>query len=872
MNDRVALSLPLGTRIGPYEIVEWLGAGGMGVVYRARDARLGRDVAIKLIADSVDQHPDRVQRFEREARAAGQLNHPNVLIVHDVGVHDGSPFIVSELLEGESLQSVLHGGALGTHKALELARQIVEGVAALHDKGLVHRDLKPDNLFVTSDGRIKVLDFGIAKLTRPDDERGIGRGAATDTQPDAVLGTAGYMSPEQVRGEVIDSRSDIFSIGAILYEMIVGRPAFVRATSADTIAAVLTEPIGEPPAVTAAPRALSRLIGRCLEKSRESRFQSARDLAFALSDLSETNVASPEKGTAARTWAIALGGAAIVVGLGIAAAFWPDRQVTRPIDDRFAAARFTRFTDWDGVEGSAEISADGRFVAFLADRSGQFAIWLSQLGTGRFTNLTGTTRIPAPSVVLRLYGFSGDGSEIWFSKLGTRRQLVPIAGGPSRVFLTEDGTAASWSPDDTQLAFFRNGDGDPLYVADRTGGNARQIVAPQPAMHNHNPVWSQEGDWIYFVRGPSSGSSFEMDVWRVRPSGEALEQLTYRKTALNFLAPIDARTLLLVARAEDQSGPWLWALDIPTKGLRRLVSGLDRYTSISASRDGRRIVGTVANPSANLWRVPLLDRIAGNADVEPYSLPTARALSPRFSGQSLFYLSGTGQSDGLWRFTGGEAVEVWKGSDGPLFQPPVVSPDGRRVAIVVRRDGAQRLEVIAADGTDARVLAPSMDVRGLATWSPDGLSIAIGGSDAAGAALFKIPVDGGEPIRLVAGEAVNPEWSPDGRLIVYNGPIISGSQPLLAIQPDGTPVKLPPIRTRPGGQRFLPDGTGIVYTYMTDFWLLDLTTKSTRQLTALNVESSTISRRGFDITPDGEAIVFDRTRENSDIVLIELPK
>ena len=232
------MTIAIGTKIGPYEIVGWLGAGGMGEVYRARDPRLGREVAIKVIPESFATDASRVRRFEQEARAAGQLNHPNILAVYDVGLHEGSPYIVSELLEGESLRSRLRGGALAARKAIDYARQIAEGLAAAHDKLIVHRDVKPDNLFITTDGRIKILDFGIAKLTRPSDDAGGRTGLPTETGAGMVVGTASYMSPEQVRGEAVDARSDLFSFGTILYEMLTGRPPFSRETAVETMAAI----------------------------------------------------------------------------------------------------------------------------------------------------------------------------------------------------------------------------------------------------------------------------------------------------------------------------------------------------------------------------------------------------------------------------------------------------------------------------------------------------------------------------------------------------------------------------------------------------------------------------------------------------------
>ena len=284
------MSLISGTKLGPYEIVAPVGAGGMGEVYRARDSRLERDVAVKVLPASFSSDADRLRRFEQEARAVAALNHPNILAIYDIGTHDGAPYLVSELLEGETLRDRLGGGALPPRKVVDYAVQIANGLAAAHEKGIVHRDLKPENLFITKDGRVKILDFGLAKLARPEEGPG-GESTApttpTMTDPGVVLGTVGYMSPEQVRGKPADQRSDIFALGAILYEMLSGQRAFHRESSVETMSAILKE---EPPELSAINRnispALERVVSHCLEKSPEQRFQSARDLAFNLGAVS----------------------------------------------------------------------------------------------------------------------------------------------------------------------------------------------------------------------------------------------------------------------------------------------------------------------------------------------------------------------------------------------------------------------------------------------------------------------------------------------------------------------------------------------------------------------------------------------------------
>jgi len=875
----VSMKIATGTLIGPYEIVGWLGAGGMGEVYRARDSRLGRDVAIKLLPEAFATDSNRLNRFEQEARAAGQLNHPNILAVYDIGTHAGAPYIVSELLEGESLRSRLQGGALPPRKAIDYARQMAEGLAAAHDKSIVHRDVKPENLFITNDGRIKILDFGIAKLRRPSDDAAAHIGLSTETAEGMVVGTAAYMSPEQVRGEPVDARSDIFSAGAVLSEMLTGRPAFARGTSAETTAAILKE---EPPAPlpTNVPLALERIVVRCLEKAREARFQSARDLAFGLEVLSGTNATVLAAGVAWRRWRTPLGIAVVMLSLFIALVSWLTWGASpRPVDNPLPNAQFSMFTNWEGAEEGAEISPDGKLVAFLSDRDGEFDLWVSQVGTGVYQNLTRDfPPLAASGFIVRKLGFSADSSEIWFNPGdGKQLMLIPWTGGTPRAFLVEGANTPAYAPDGSVVYVYKPNRDDPIYLLDRTGADVRAILGPG-TLKNVNPVWSPDNRWIYFARGSEPQDESEMDVWRLRPSGGSPERLTTQHLAINFLAPLDPRTLLYVARAEDRSGPWLWSLNVETGLSTRVPSGVDQYTSVSASRDGKRVVATVANPTASLWRVPLLDRLADDHDAQPYPVPvqTGRVLAPRFGGTSLYFLSARGARDGLWKVEDGRASEVWRGVDGALSEPPAVSPDGRRLAVVVRREGKRHLSIMAADGTNPQTLASSIEIEGAAgqgavDWSPDGRRIVTGGRDANGQGLFIIPVDTGVPVRLREGSWVNPIWSPDGNLIVYAGRSVVGQVALQWVRPDGTPVELPHVLVRPGGYRFLPNGN-LVYLpriQTLDFWLLDFATKQSRRLTSFSNQGAL---RTFDITPDGKYIVFDRSRQNSDIVLIDLQR
>ncbi len=382
-------------QVDHYQILSLLGRGGMGEVYRALDTRLGREVAFKVLPMAYSTDVDRLRRFEQEARAAGRLNHPNVLTVYAIGVHAGAPYIVTELLDGEELRTHLKQGAVPQRRALEYAQQIANGLAATHAEGIVHRDLKPENIFVTSDGRVKILDFGLAKLKPPLS------GSSVETQPlsplstapGVVMGTVGYMPPEQVRGEETDGRADIFALGVILYEMLSGRHPFSGDSAVEVMNAILKE---EPPDLSEAnPKiapVLARIVRRCLEKKPKLRFQSASDLGFALEALSSTSAPSGSPALTATAplprrrlkWLVPMVGLLVAAGLLAWHLDRSDYWWRNPL----ANAQFTPLTDFPGTEGDAAISRDGKFVAFLSDRDGPFDVWVGQIGTGGFNNLT----------------------------------------------------------------------------------------------------------------------------------------------------------------------------------------------------------------------------------------------------------------------------------------------------------------------------------------------------------------------------------------------------------------------------------------------------------------------------------------------------
>ncbi|HET7695827.1 MAG TPA: LpqB family beta-propeller domain-containing protein [Vicinamibacterales bacterium] len=911
-----------GRSLGGYRLGALLGAGGMGEVYRARDARLGRDVAIKILPPAFTRRPDRLARFEREARMLAAVNHANICAIYGVEEVDGIPLLILELVEGETLAGRIEdrrragGGGLPLPDALRIARQIADALEVAHDKGIVHRDLKPANIKITPDGVVKVLDFGLAKMVSADGSAPDLTRASTVTQGErvggAVIGTAAYMSPEQARGHAVDKRTDIWAFGCVLYEMLTGRGTFAGDTASDSIARILEREPAWSALPASTPASIRRLLVRCLAKDPRQRLRDIGDARIeidAIDDALPGAVAAPEPaaGRRARVW---LPWAALALLAAVAAA----REGLRPaaFENPLPSEGFKALTDWPGSEWGAEISPDGKAVAFLSDRDGELDLYSGLVATGVFKNLTdGVKPLVNPVGALRWTGFFPDSARLWFSIEARQKLEMPWSGGTPRAFLTDGDHTPAWSTDD-RLIYFNNLAGDYLWTADGAGRNARRIDIdwpatpgrePAEAFHNHNMVWAPDDAWIYFAHGiiRDVNRPYEMDVWRVRPSGGSPEQLTFLNTTLTYLAMLDRDTLVFVAPDEKGFGSWLWSLDVGglrTSGRlwgagrvlpRRIPTGIQQYSSVSASRNHGPVVATQANPTARLWSVAIrADRPPTEEEVVPVPLPTERALAPRYARGTesplLFFLSARGTGDRVWRFDT-TAVEITNAADEHVIETPAPSPDGRRVAVVVRDSGRKRLAVMNQDGQGSQILAASLEILGTPDWSPDGRWIAAGARDAGGMGLFAIPVDGGPPRRLVSGVATDPVWAPDGHFIIYAGLFSGGTTtarqagaPLKAVRQDGTKYDLPlvtwptgareDLRAAPDGYRFL-DQTHLVYRprpESLDFWLFDLVTGEQRQITRLSNKGNV---RGFDISPGGTRIVFDRIRQNSNIVLID---
>jgi Tol biopolymer transport system component len=571
--------------------------------------------------------------------------------------------------------------------------------------------------------------------------------------------------------------------------------------------------------------------------------------------------------------------AAATVALAIVASIWLQRVEyfwRSPIAD----ARFQSVTDFDGVEQDAAVYRDGHFVAFLSDRDGPMDVWVTQVGSGEFHNLTHGAIPELVNPSIRTVGFSPDGSLVtfWVRKPGGSGAgdigiwAAPTLGGEPRPYL--QGVAEfDWSHDGSRLTYHTPGPGDPLFVSDGSvKPENRQIFTAPAGLHCHFPLWAPDAAFIYFVQGSIPD---KLDIWRVSPSGGTPERITSHNGRVSYPVLLGRRMLLYLASDPDGSGPWLYSMDVERRIPHRLTSGLDRYTSLAASADGRRLVLTLGSPKRTLWRLRVADSPTTVSTPARISLTTSTGFYPRIGPDFLLYVSATSTSESIWKVANGTGTELWHGLGTRIIGGPAIAPDGRSIAFSVRQHGQTFLYVMQADGSNARVVSDSLDLQGAPAWAPDGQSITSAGDDHGVPHLFRVPLDGRAPVLFVGEYAVDPAWAPDGHFVVYSGPDIGTTFSVKAVTSDASAHPLPNMTLTRGARHlaFVDGGRSLVFLrgeiQHKNLWLVDLNTGAERQLTNLTPD---FDIRAFDISPDGREVVLERVQEQADVVLLDLPK
>jgi serine/threonine protein kinase len=863
------MTLSAGSRLGPYEIVAPIGAGGMGEVYRARDSRLGREVAVKVLPASFSSDPDRMRRFELEARAAGILNHPNITAVYDVGTIDGSPYVVTELLEGETLRIRLAGSALAPRRAIDFALQIAHGLAAAHEKGIVHRDLKPENLFVTKDGRVKILDFGLAKLTQREDapQHSNLPTASAATEPGVVLGTLGYMSPEQVRGKPTDARSDIFSFGAVLYEMLSGRRAFHGDSAADTMSAILRE---DPPDLSStnslvAP-AIDRIVRHCLEKNPEARFHSAHDLAFQLQfpATGETSGIAAAPSPKRRTSPALLAMGAIILVLAAALAALVLRQpanapAVRPVRFSVPIPPGTIYSP-GAISRGLSISPDGTRLVIQAFSKGQRHLFVRPLDSEKFSELEGTAGAST-------HFWSPDSRSIAFFADGKLKK-IPAAGGPAEELCPAPyDWVGTWGRDGTILfsqippaepGIFRVSErgGEPLRVLSVDTSNPLAVLWPHFLPDGRHFLF-QEFELAGKMRTLRVGSLDSRDVRVITQLASRFEYaepgyLIYVRDNALFAQPFDAKKAVLSGEptlmAENVHhffGPGHAAFSVSQTGVIAYQAAESPVRLVWLDRRGRElgilgqpaVVGFVRiSPSGNRIAVVIEDSRFGTSDL--WVFDAASGASTRLT---------SGQID--------EGAPVW-------------TPDGARLVFRVDDKGPPDIAqmVVGSPGSE-RSLLILPGVQQSEDISPDGRRLVFLQDAASTADIWLASLEGDHQpkpwLRSPFNER-NPRFSPDGRWIAYDSDE-SGTREVYVALTDGAGEKK---RISPSGGRapsWSRDGKELFYAAPDDSIVaVPVTSGASLQAgpgaSLFRLETGI---RNFDVSPDGSRFLVTTPLEKS---------
>jgi serine/threonine protein kinase/sugar lactone lactonase YvrE len=817
------MTIATGTRFGRYEVRSPLGAGGMGEVYLAQDTRLRRPVALKLLSAKLTQDEDRLRRFEQEACAASALNHPNIITIHEIGQEDSLHFMATEFVEGETLRQRMKRQRLKLREALDIGVQLADALRVAHDAGIVHRDIKPENVMVRPDGYVKVLDFGLAKLTMRQSSM-IDSQAPTlanvDTNPGTVMGTAQYMSPEQARGFEVDVRTDIWSLGCVLYEMTTAHAPFTGATTSDVIVSVLEkdpQPLGQH--LPEAPVELQRIVRKALRKDREERYQTVKDLLIDLKSLrqelefesklehslppeggggaAQSTVSDAQKTTVQTSNDSARGPAnttqqptssaeylavefkrhkrgalvalAALVLVGAAIAYFVySRAVKSPVNNSSPTflqnMQVTQLTT-SGKSIDAVISPDGKYVAYVVEEAGKQSVWLRQVAT------SSNVQILAPEdVSYQGLKFSGDSNFIYYNLwdrkgVGVIYQIPALGGAPPRKIINDTMPGVTVSPDGKHLAFVRGyaaRNEGALIVANADGTGERVLVSRKSPDGCYGGAWSPDGKSLAIVLW--NDSSKTMSLVEIPADGGPEKLITSQRWAgiggVSWLG--DGSGLVMIAADERKSPAQIWFIPYPSGEPRKITNDLNGYNNLSLTDDSSTMVTVRGRGLANVWVTSAAEThnarqiTSGNSEGG-----VGLAWTP--DGRIVYSSIISGNWD-LWMMSADGSLQKQLTFDSRANRLPAVSPDGRYIAFVSDRAGTDHIWRINIDGSNPKQLT-TVEGDSLPDFSTDGQWVLYTSTAAGKPSTWKVPVEGGTPVQVTEGQTPGAVVSPDGKLL-----------------------------------------------------------------------------------------------------------
>jgi serine/threonine protein kinase/Tol biopolymer transport system component len=905
------MTIAPGTKLGRYEIRSLLGIGGMGEVYLAEDTVLRRRVAIKLLTGDYTRSEEKLRRFEREAYAASSLNHPNIVTIYEIASEGDLHFIATEYVDGQSLRQYLRAAQLELREVLEMAIQVVSALTAAHEAGIVHRDIKPENIMRRRDGYLKVLDFGLAKLT---DEGGSSETdaeaptqAMIKTEPGRVMGTINYMSPEQARGRDVDARSDIFSVGVVLYEMVAGRRPFAGDTKSDVLAAVLmVEPEPLTKRFPEVPAELNHIVTKSLRKDREERYQTAKELLIDLKNLRqelefEAKLGKPilRVGGAAlqaatsdglarhpstvrqpdapatiselfinevkvhpRRATVTVSIVALVIAVAAIGLYRLVKLAQRP--ESFQAMRLTKVTSAGNVvDGELAISPDGKYVVYAVEEASQQSLWVRQVATSSNVQIVS----PAGTEYKGL-AFSPDGNYVYYfviDKKGVSTLYqVPALGGPARKLIENADGPMSFSPDGRRLVFKR--DQRVLMIANADGTSVQTLATAGDGKRWMNPAWSPDGQMI-------ACSFYLATDSKIHLVGVAVKDGTERPISsplwlfLGGMAWLpDGSGLLLAARDLENRRSQIWLLSYPEGKTRRVTNDLSSYNGLTLTADGETMLSVQADRLSNVWVVPGgATSLARRLTIEAGKDEGLEGLSWTPDGRIVYSARATGRWD-LWIINqDGTNNRQLTFNAGANF--PSVTSDGRYIVFASDRAGSQNIWRMDLDGGNLKQLTNSAGIAGYPNSSPDGQWVVYHINDEK--TIWKVPIDGGTAIQLTHEYSQRPSFSPDGKSVLCK---YEDASPKIAVIPSagGPPARLLdlPDVAQSNFMRWTVDGRGVVFVISRDpvnnLWSQSLDGGPPKQLTSFS--SDRIFK--FDWSRDGKLLALARGHEGSDVVLI----